>query len=148
MNILKFSKNKINLYTKILAAILISVILTVLLQSTILNIYYENNTVSMTYNFMEDSLTQISTSAEIVTTLVKNNATQMYLGNDFNDLFISKDIPDVTLINLNKKLVSYIQNNPYIHSIYFYNKEANRFYTNFENYSVVNTTSFFDYIIS
>jgi len=144
---LKIAKRKeTGVYTRMLIAIFSTVSATILLSASLFYAVFQAKVTANLEASSIDTLSEISYTSSMMMDLAKSTALQLYLNDSLTPLFgynITDD-NDPDLVSALYLLKSYKLTNPYIQSIYFYNRKTNNYYTTVQGQQIVSKDSFFD----
>jgi two-component system, response regulator YesN len=121
-------KSQKKLYPKILFSFTISITLTILLLSTVLYLSFQSIVLKTTTSFVKDNLTQVSYSGTLMNKTANSLLMQLNMDNDIRNMMYDY-LPDIEQLTYDQnRLNSYVSVNPFIQSIYIYNRFNKTFY--------------------
>jgi AraC-like DNA-binding protein len=129
MNI-KWTKNGQSYFSKLLASLSLIVVTVIIIVTTILDVRFEQITLSKTYLYSEDTLSQISFTADSLLENVKMAVGQIVLDPSAQDFMYSMSVPDMDVMTPLSTKVALWGGFPFLQSIYLYNGKLNQLYTN------------------
>lgn len=121
-------KSQKKLYPKILFSFTISITLTILLLSTVLYLNFQAIVLKATTSFVKDNLAQVSYSGTLMNKTASSILMQLNIDNNIRNLLYDY-LPDNEQLTFDQnRLNSYVSVNPFIQSIYVYNRFNKTFY--------------------
>lgn len=132
---MKASEKASTNFNRFLISLILVVIVIICLLSVTLYINFEASSLSIIYTFIEDGLDQISNSAHYMTESTRTLLYQLFNGDSivgrllFDTVYLDDgSIESLEMWNMLEHLRNYTYTSPFIHSIYLYNSNEERFY--------------------
>lgn len=122
------SLNKKKLHLKIFLYIMLSIVVTLLIVTILLHFSYEKVALSLIYNSEKNYLFQSSKSVKFLNDISQTIALQLYKNPDISRILFYPRPGQEKIKNALDQMDIYRQNNPYIHSIYLFNRKADVIY--------------------
>lgn len=122
-----------------MATTILVIIVTLLLFS-----YFKYSQLSVIYSFSKDNLSQISYSSDYMLSSTKSLINEIYLDKDISKLmnYTNPDMYEILVASHELNSLSIAL--PFIHSIYIYNENADKFYTTLSAIGIKPRAQFFD----
>lgn len=124
--------------------LLITVISIIIIITTFLFLNFKTSSINIINKYIKDNLLQISKSTDLMGENSRALEVQIFSDRDLINLLGTTEPNPQQLSIALKRLESYVLSNPFIHSIYVYNRQTDKFYTTIPSSTVKDSNGFFD----
>lgn len=144
MKKIHFKNKQVNFFAKIFYSFVVCIAITIFVLSSILYINFEKISLTQTNTYIKDNLNKVSSSTNFMMDSAKLLLVQLLYDRDILALLHSSSLEENEINTYRRRLSSYRNATPFLHSIYIYNSLQNRIYTDQSNKSYFSMEDFSD----